>query len=227
MAITNSKLHHQILRHFIDDGHAPSIDQLASQLDESRDAVVTALKALADYHGVVLQPTTSEVWVIHPFSTAPTNFWVESRRGSWWGNCAWCSLGVAALLGEDVTITTTLGGESKQIKLNIVDGRLTNDRFFVHFPIPMAHAWDNVVFTCSNMLVFHSEEAVDNWCARHRMQKGDVQPIANVWNFAQSWYGRHLDEDWKKWTAVEAKALFAKFNLTGPTWDIPVAETRF
>ncbi|CAF4193755.1 unnamed protein product, partial [Rotaria sordida] len=52
---------------------------------------------------------------------SPTNFWVESAKGQWWGNCAWCSLGIAAIINEDVTITTTLGGESKQIKFAIKD----------------------------------------------------------------------------------------------------------
>ena len=85
--------------------------QLAAHFSQPRDAVIAALKALQEYHGVVLHPASSEIWVIHPFSAAPTNFWVQGTRGGWWSNCAWCSAGIAALVG-DVTITTMLGAEA-------------------------------------------------------------------------------------------------------------------
>lgn len=136
-------------------------------------------------------------------------------------------MGVAALLDEDVAITTTLGGESEQVRLRIRDGRLIDDRYVVHFPIPMRAAWDNVVYTCSTMLLFESAATVDEWCRRHRVPRGDVQPVSRIWDFARAWYGRHLDENWTKWSSEEAKAIFDRFQLTGPTWEISVAATRF
>ncbi len=225
--LSNSSLHHRILAHLVEQGFAPSVGELAEYFGVPRETAVEALRQLEREHGVVLHPLTAEVWIIHPFSTAPTNFWVESARGAWWGNCAWCSLGIAALLRETVTITTTLGGESEQIALHVVDGRLVDDRYLVHFPVPMRQAWDNVVFTCSTMLVFDSEDAVDAWCARHHLPRGNVQPIAKVWELAKVWYGRHLDENWVKWTAGEARAIFESFDLRGPTWDVPATVERF
>jgi len=91
----------------------------------------------------------------------------------------------------------------------------------------MKNAWDNVIYTCSNMLLFDSEREIDHWCRRHRIQKGDVQPISNVWEFAKVWYGHHLDENWTKWSAVDAKRIFEQFGLHGPIWDIPTTPTRF
>ena len=44
-----------------------------------------------EYHGVVLHSNEPKIWVLHPFSLAPTNFYVKSEKGEWWGNCAWCS----------------------------------------------------------------------------------------------------------------------------------------
>ena len=225
--VSNSTLHHEILKHFIETGHAPSVDELGATLDQPREVVVESLLALQEYHGVVLHPESPEIWVIHPFSTSPTNFWVESARRSWWGNCAWCSLGIAALVDEDVTITTTLGGESTQVKLKISGGTLSEPDYLVHFPIPMKHAWDNVVFTCSTMLVFDSEASIEDWSSRHRIAVGDIQPISRVWEFAKVWYGRHLDKDWTKWSVTEARAIFEQFGLTGRIWDLPAAASRF
>lgn len=227
MTLTHGILHATIARHFLDRGTAPTIAQLSALLDHDAAAVAEALRALADYHGVVLHPTSGEIWAMHPFSAAPTAFWVESGGRGWWGNCAWCALGIVALLGADASITTTLGGEATQVVLRIEDGAVSPADYRVHFPIPMARAWDNVTYTCSTMLVFESDAAVDAWCARHAMARGDVQSLATVWAFAQAWYGRHLDPAWTKWTTEEARALFARFGLAGPIWALPPSAERF
>ncbi|CAF1679623.1 unnamed protein product [Adineta ricciae] len=228
MELSLSRIHHIILKDIIQNGYSPSILSLSTVFQRSQEEIIQYLKDLQEYHGVVLHPKTSEVWIVHPFALSPTNFWVESSRGQWWGNCAWCSLGIAALLKEDTTITTTLGGEFKQIKIHIKDGQLiTNECLLIHFPIPMRHAWDNVVYTCSVMQMFTSEIEVDIWCQRHQIAKGDIQPIENIWKFAQKWYGNHLNENWTKWTNEQAKSIFEEFHLTHDVWTIPQTSSRF
>ncbi|MCC7054620.1 MAG: alkylmercury lyase family protein [Gemmatimonadaceae bacterium] len=227
MPLTPGVVHATIARHFLSHGTAPSIAVLAETLGVAVAVMAEALRALADDHGVVLHPVSGEIWAMHPFSAAPTAFWVESGGRGWWGNCAWCSLGIVALLRADATITTSLGGECTQVVLQVRDGAVTPAGYCVHFPIPMARAWDNVTYTCSTMLVFASSSAVDAWCARHAMPRGDVQALDVVWAFAQAWYGRHLDPTWTKWTTEEARTLFDRFGFTGPTWALPVTEERF
>lgn len=225
--INNSILHYTILKHIIENGFAPDIGDLSILLNAPAEAVKTALYELQDYHGVVLHPNEPTIWVIHPFSLAPTNFLVRSSRGLWWGNCAWCSLGVAALLKEEVVITTRIAAYDKQVQLHIRNGKLEETNFYIHFPIPMKHAWDNVIYTCSNMLVFENEAQVTEWCKRHNMQRGDIQPIDNIWEFSKKWYGNHLNPGWKKWTMAEAKEMFTEFNLTGNTWNLDATGERF
>ena len=225
--ITNGLLHSAILRHIIDKGYAPDTTILARQLETTEQEIVDALYALQDYHGVVLHPNEARVWVIHPFSLAPTNFLVKSEKGQWWGNCAWCSLGVAALLKEDVTITTRIGAYDKQVVVSIKDGIIQEKNLYVHFPISMKKAWDNVIYTCSNMLVFEDDDQIDQWSKRHNIPKGDVQPIDTVWAFSKEWYGNHLNPEWKKWTTQQASEIFARYNLTGPIWQLQASGERF
>lgn len=227
MNLNNSSLHYFIMRRIVDKGMVPKVAEISKAFGVSTNETKEALKALQEYHGVVLHPESCEVWVMHPFSTAPTNFWIESSNGSWWGNCAWCSLGAAALLDRDLTITTTLGAESKQVVIEITGGKVINDNIFIHFPIPMVKAWENVTYTCSTMLMFESESAIDNWCERHGMEKGDVQPITNVWEFSKVWYGNHLNPNWVKWSINEAKEIFERFNLLNPIWNMPSNADRF
>jgi hypothetical protein len=226
--LTRASLHHAILRSFVDRGHAPSHAELADSFAVSPGTMTDALRDLADDHGVVLHPHTPEVWVAHPFSNAPTTFIVKKHDGRiWWGNCAWCSLGIAALLGgSDVTISTTLGAEGRPITIALEDHRAQPQDLLVHFPIPMARAWDNVIFTCSTMLIFENDEdAIQSWSQRHALPRGDAQPIQIAYDFARVWYGRHLDPDWQKWTIDEARSLFQRFGFHGPIWDLPSGDT--
>lgn len=59
------------------------------------------------------------------------------------------------------------------------------------------------------------------------MQKGDLQPINNIWEFSKKWYGNHLNPGWKKWTMAEAKVMFTEYNLTGNTWNLDATGDRF
>lgn len=225
--ITNSNLHFTIIKEIINNGFAPSVDSLAEILQTHKEDIVKGLFDLQEYHGVVLHPNEPKIWVIHPFSLAPTNFYVKSKQGEWWGNCAWCSLGIAALLKEDVQIITTIGAETKQIAINIIDGQIQEKQYYVHFPIAMKKAWDNVIYTCSNMLLFENEGQIEAWSRKHNIPKGDIQAIENIWNFSKKWYGNHLNTDWKKWTIEEAKHMFSEFELNSEIWQLDDSTERF
>ena len=227
--VTVTALHQVILNQLLCDGYAPDIEQLAAHFGHSdREMVRRKLLELEAGHGVVLHPNREKVWIIHPLSTAPTNFTVNCQGKVHWGNCAWCSFGVAALLKPaDVKIATTSGAEGQPIELEIRNGKLTPNGSVVHFPVPMANAWDNVVYTCSVMLLFRNNEEVDSWCYRHHVPRGDVQPVEKIWAFSQEWYGNHLSPNWKKWTNEEAAQIFSRHGLTGPIWEIPKTPGRF
>ena len=91
----------------------------------------------------------------------------------------------------------------------------------------MKHAWDNVMYTCSNMLVFENEGQVDSWAKRHNIPKGDIQPIEKIWNFSKKWYGNHLNPKWTKWTVEDAKRIFRKYELKGKIWNLSESKERF
>lgn len=189
--------------------------------------MTSALRELEAQHGVVLHPHVPEVWIAHPFANAPTAFTVRQGEGLWWGNCAWCSLGIAALLGGDgVTLHSTIGGEGTPVTVH-VDSHRVAEEFYVHFPVAMTRAWDNVHFTCSTMLLFESEPDIDAWSRRHALPRGDAQPVQRVYDFARVWYGSHLNEDWRKWTIEEAREIFSRFGFHGPIWELPHSQNRF
>lgn len=227
MTMNNSSLHEMIISFFLDYQRPPTTLEIASRFQCKAAEVRHALRALAEYHGVVLHPNTDEVWVAHPFSAAPTTCVVKSGHHKWWGNCAWCSFGVVQLAGGTATIETRIGAIDEHATIRFKDGKLLDTDFVVHFPIPMRQAWDNVIYTCSIMLLFRNESQVDDWCATRGIPKGDVRPIEQVWNFAAEWYARHADANWTKWSVPEAAEIFSRHNLTGPIWALTNQTARF
>lgn len=225
--MNDSSLHEAIVSSFLSRERPPTVSEIASHFQCDEAEARHGLRVLADNHGVVLHSTSNEIWVTHPFSAAPTTCVVKSGSRKWWGNCAWCSLGVAQLAGGTATIETRIGAIDDPITIRIENGKLIDRDFVVHFPIPMQHAWDNVIYTCSIMLMFRNEGQVDEWCAARGIQKGDVRPLEQIWRFAAEWYARHADASWTKWSTKEASEMFRRHNLTGPIWTLPEEAGRF
>ncbi|WP_296751124.1 alkylmercury lyase family protein [Thiobacillus sp.] len=218
--MNDASLHEAIISGFLKQQRPPTVREIAERFRCDAAQARQALRALADNHGVVLHPHSDEVWIAHPFSAAPTTCVVKSGTRRWWGNCVWCSLGLAHLAGGSATIETRLGAIDDHAVIRIENGRLLDTDYVVHFPVPMKQAWDNVVYTCSVQLLFRDEAQVDAWCASRGIPKGDVRPIEQIWNFARQWYARHADADWTKWTLREAIELFARHHLDGPVWTL-------
>jgi hypothetical protein len=120
-----------------------------------------------------------------------------------------------------------LGAEEKRVVLTVENGRVRPDDLLVHFPIPMARAWDNVVYTCSNILLFRDKPQVREWSQRHGLAIGDLQPLSTVWELARRWYGEHLQPDWRKKSADEARTIFAALGLDHHVWDLDSMSGRF
>jgi hypothetical protein len=223
----NSSLHETIISFFLQNERAPTVREIAERFECDESEARRGLRSLADYHGTVLHPKSDEIWVAHPFSAAPTTCVVRSGSRKWWGNCAWCSLGLAHLAGGTATIETRIGAIDDYAVVRIENGRLLDTDYVVHFPIPMRKAWDNVIYTCSVMLLFRNESQVQDWCSSRGIIKGDVRPIQQVWAFATEWYARHADANWEKWSVREASQLFRRHGLTGPIWTLSEASERF
>ena len=221
-------LHHRLIEHFLEHGHAPGLDALAASLGISGAELEGALRRLEAQHGVVLHGgPRPDVWLVHPFSSTPTLFWVEGAGRGWWAPCVWCALGVACLAEADVVVHTRVGGEIEAVRFEVRDGRVTPTDLVAHFSIPIARAWDDVHRFCSTALVFRTDAQARAWCHRHGCGVGAVVPIERVGQLATAWYGGHRAPAWRKHTQAEAKAIFERVGLTDAFWSLDAAAERF
>jgi hypothetical protein len=136
-----------VYRHFVERGEAPTAAQTAEALHTPTEEAEAAYRRLEDGRVLVLAPGTLDIWMANPFSAFPTPFWVETRRGSWWGTCVWDALGIPAILGEDGSVSTSCADCGDPLELRVDGGSLATVPGVAHFAVPARHWWDNIGYT--------------------------------------------------------------------------------
>jgi len=124
----------------------PSKSQLSATLAVPIEGVIRALVELTNAHQLVLQPENGEVLMANPFSAVPTPFVVNVDAHSWYANCIWDAMGVAAMVGADALLDASCGCCGSAMRLAIPTECRDDDRRVAHFAIPAAHWWDDIVF---------------------------------------------------------------------------------
>lgn len=127
-------------------GVAPTWADVARGTGLDGDTVAASVTRLVAAHVIVLD-AAGELRMAMPFSAVPTPFRVRSTRSSWWANCAWDALGIAAATGRDVEIATDCPDCGAAMGLGVRGGELAVDEGIAHFAIPAARWWDDIGFT--------------------------------------------------------------------------------
>lgn len=137
----------QVYRHFVEHGRAPSAGDLASALRLTAGDVEQACLRLAEAHAIALDPKTKSIRMAHPFSGVPTRYPVEAGGVSYWANCAWDTLGIAALLRADTRAAAQCADCGEPLDLSVRNGSVADDTAVIHFLVPAVRFWDDIAFT--------------------------------------------------------------------------------
>jgi len=133
---------------FVGTGTAPTPRDAASELGLDEDDVAAAYRRLHDAHALVLEPGSSRIRMLNPFSAVETPHRVEARGASWFANCAWDALGIAAALHTDGSIRSECPDCGEPLELETRDGDLVRgSELLVHFVVPARRWWDDIAFT--------------------------------------------------------------------------------
>ena len=137
-----------ILRALIANGAAPSVRDTGAALGMSESDAAAAYERLAASRVIVLQPGTRDVLMAAPLSAVPTSHLVRMADGrSHYGNCVWDALGVIAMRGVDGVVETVCEDCQSPLELTVRNGELESTDAVVHFAVPAARWWENIVFT--------------------------------------------------------------------------------
>ena len=69
------------------------------------------------------------------------------------------------------------------------------------------------------MLLFRSEERVDQWCQANGVPRRPLINLDQLWYLAETWYGNRLTVESRRPGADEMVQIFATIGLEGPFWD--------
>ena len=147
-----------IYSHFADTTHPPSVEEIAQHFDISNEEAGELYKELHKRHAFFLEPETLTIRMANPFSGIPTDFKVHANGKTYYANCAWDMLGIPVVLHADAVIEARFTESNELVQLEIKNGNIALaavpggedaalSKLRVHFPLPFARWYDDLVFT--------------------------------------------------------------------------------
>lgn len=140
---------HFVYSHFADTTRPPSVDETAAHFGISPEKSSELYKELHNRHALFLDVDKAAIRMANPFSGIPTDFKVHANGKTYCANCAWDMLGIPAALHCDAVIDAVCTESNEKVELQVQNGKLrfTNDDLRIHFPLPFARWYDDLVFT--------------------------------------------------------------------------------
>ena len=70
------------------------------------------------------------------------------------------------------------------------------------------------------MLLFRSEEHLENWLTERDIERVQTMTVEQQWRLGAAWYSDRLEPSWRRRTPEEAQQVFARVGLTGSFWQL-------
>jgi hypothetical protein len=70
------------------------------------------------------------------------------------------------------------------------------------------------------MLLFRSEEHIENWCRAWKLPRGAILSVEQAWKLADAWYRDRMSPHWRRRTTDETHKLFHSLGLTSEFWHL-------
>jgi hypothetical protein len=126
----------------------PTSIDVALGIGSSMAYVEQAFQRLYEKRLLVPEPgSSSRVRMAPPFSGIETQHQVKIEDKVYFANCAWDAFGVAAALKRDADIESTCADCDEMLTFQIRDGKSLSEKCVVHFAVPAARWWKDIVYT--------------------------------------------------------------------------------
>jgi hypothetical protein len=126
----------------------PNAAAVAASLGASIDEVGAGFQRLYQKRLLVLEPgDPAEIRMAPPFSGIETPHLVKAGGKAYYANCAWDAFGVAAALHRDADIESSCPDCGELMSFQVRDGKPLPQACVVHFAVPAALWWRDIVYT--------------------------------------------------------------------------------
>lgn len=153
------QVRHFVYRRFADTTHPPSVDETARHFNIDIAEASRLYKELHNRHAFFLEPDTLKIRMANPFSGVPTSFKVHANGKAYDANCAWDMLGIPVALDSDAVVEAVCTESNDLVQVEIRGGKVARAAILggdgknvvsdlkIHFPLPFARWYDDLVFT--------------------------------------------------------------------------------
>jgi Alkylmercury lyase len=126
----------------------PTSIDIALGIGSSMADVEQAFQRLSEKRLLVLEPgSSSRIRMAPPFSGIETQHRVIIEEKIYFANCAWDAFGIAAALKRDAAIESTCPDCDEPLTFDIRDEKPLLQECVVHFAVPAAQWWQDIVYT--------------------------------------------------------------------------------
>jgi len=126
----------------------PNTFEVSRALDAPLPEVEAAFTRLHQKRLLVPEPgDPSRIRMAPPFSGIPIPFPVKVQDKLYYANCVWDALGIHEALHQDAVIEASDAHSDEPITLEIVNGQPVAKPCVIHFAVPAARWWDDIIYT--------------------------------------------------------------------------------
>ncbi len=126
----------------------PTAAEVAQQLRATPAEVAAAFARLHAKRLLVPEPGDPlRIRMAPPFSGMVTPFPVDARGKTYHANCVWDAFGIPAALHTDAVIRAADGFTGEPVALEVRDGRPVPRECVIHFAVPAARWWEDIIYT--------------------------------------------------------------------------------
>ncbi len=137
-----------IYQSIADTTRVPDVRQVAEAMALPAADVQRAFDSLAGQRLLVLEPgDRTRIRMAPPFSGIRTPMRVLVAGKSYYANCSWDALGVAAALGQDADVDAHCAHSGEPLPIRVRAGRVESPDCVAHFAVPAALWWQDIVYT--------------------------------------------------------------------------------
>ncbi|MFC7845802.1 alkylmercury lyase family protein [Streptomyces sp. NPDC057382] len=188
-------VHQAVLRHFAATGDAPEPADLAAAATAGR----TAADVLAelDREDFLTLDADGRIRAAYPFSAVPTGHRLRLAGGlEAWAMCAIDALGVAAMLQQDITVTSCDPIDGRPVTVSFTDGTARwEPGEAVVFVGQRDQAGPAATVCCDALNFFADPTTAAEWARHHPEVHGRITGQAEALRIAEQTFGPLLAQD--------------------------------
>jgi hypothetical protein len=141
------RLRMAIYEHIAQTTRAPSVGDVAARMGATEGEVREGYARLRSRRVLVTLPDGDGIRMAPPFSGIPTQHRVRVGDKEYFANCAWDALGIPAALHAEAEVLSRCEQTREPLRIHVGREGPLPEPCVVHFEVPAAHWWDDIVHT--------------------------------------------------------------------------------